>query len=133
MLTPDDLTPDAFARLTALEQSQELLRRAQFLDASSRARHADALDRHQAVLDAHEAAHIDHAFRMAHLETLIDRQQDLQVQVQALTNRLADRQDLQAARQEDHASRMARLEDIAGRIQLTLDAVLEMLRHRNGH
>ena len=28
---PDDMPLDAFARLTALEQSQELLRQAQFL------------------------------------------------------------------------------------------------------
>ena len=51
----------------------------------------------------------------------------------ALHDRMADRQDQLAARQEDHAQRMARLDDIAGQAQLTLDAVLEMLRHRNGH
>ena len=49
-MAPDDLTPDAFARLSALEQSQELLRRAQLLDASSRVRHAAALDRHEGML-----------------------------------------------------------------------------------
>jgi hypothetical protein len=118
-MTPDDLTPDAFARLSALEQSQELLRRAEFEAASSRVRHAAALDRHQADLDRHEG--------------MLLRQQDLQAQVMALHDRLADRQDSQAARQADHAARMARLEDIAGRIQLTLDAVLAMLRDRNGH
>lgn len=122
MPTPEEL----FDRLTMLE-------RAQFLHASAERRHADALDRHQAMLDAHEAAHVDHAFRMAHLAMLMDRQQDLQAQTLALADRLADMQDYQATRQDDHASRMARLEDIAGRIQLTLDAVLEMLRHRNGH
>ena len=124
-MTPDRAA-DMFDRLTMLE-------RAQFLHASAERRHAEALDRQQAMLDAHEAAHVDHAFRMAHLETLMDRQQDLQAQVQALTNRMADRQDQQTARQDDHAARMARLEDIAGRIQLTLDAVLAMLRDRNGH
>jgi predicted transcriptional regulator len=119
MPTPDDLTPDAFARLTALEQSQELLRRAQFLDASSRARHAEALDRY--------------AQRMDRLEHMLLRQQQLQAQVQALHDRMTDRQDQQAARQDDHAARLARLEDIAARIQLTLDAILAMLRDRNGH
>jgi ribosomal protein S15P/S13E len=111
-MAPDDLTPDAFARLSALEQSQELLRRAQFLDTSSRVRHAAALDRHQADL-------------ARHTQTMAD--------LAALQTRLADRQDHQAARQQDHAARMARLEDIAGRIQRTLDAVLAMLRDRNGH
>jgi hypothetical protein len=118
-MAPDDLTPDAFARLSALEQSQELLRRAQFEAASSRARHAAALDRHEADLDRHEAMLARHTQTMADLA--------------ALQTRLADRQDSQAARQADHAARMARLEDIAGRIQLTLDAVLAMLRDRNGH
>ena len=70
--------------------------------------------------------HAEHTRRMASLDEMLLRQQDLQSQVMALHDRLATRQD-------DHFSRMVRLEDIAGRIQLTLDAVLEMLRHRNGH
>jgi hypothetical protein len=122
----EHLTPDAFARLSALEQSQELLRRAQCLDASSRTRHAEGLDRHQILLEVHASS-------IVRLEDMLLRQQDLQAQVMALHDRMATRQDQQVARQDDHAARMARLEDIAGRIQLTLDAVLEMLRHRNGH
>ena len=112
MPTPDDLTPDAFARLSALEQSQELLRRAQFLDASSRARHAAALDRHQDVLDAHAAT-------LAHLESMLLRQQQLQTQLTAIQERMD-------ARVDDHAQRMAQL-------QLILEAILAMLRDRNGH
>jgi hypothetical protein len=118
MPTPDDLTPDAFARLSALEQSQELLRRAQFLADSSQRRQVQAIDRYADDLLRHEG--------------MLLRQQHLQAQAQALADRLTDRQDSQAARQQDHAARMARLEDIAGRIQLTLDAVLAMLRDRNG-
>lgn len=110
-MTPDDLTPDAFARLSALEQSQELLRRATFLDARSRARHAAALDRQQAKLD-------DHAARTVALETLLTRQQ----QQQALLHSLM----------EDTHTRMAQNEEMLGKVQLTLDAALEMLRHRNG-
>ena len=74
-----------------------------------------------------------HDAQLALLTSLLERQQEMQAQVLTLADRLADRQDQQAVRQDDHAARMARLEDIAGRIQLTLDAVLEMLRHRNGH
>lgn len=112
MPTPDDLTPDAFARLSALEQSQELLRRAEFEAASSRVRHAAALDRHQADLERHEA--------------MLARQTQTMADLAALQTRLADRQDEHAAHQQDHAQRMAQL-------QLILEAILQMLRDRNGH
>ena len=117
-MTPD-IAADMFDRLTMLE-------RAQFLHASAERRHAEALDRHQALLDAHEVAHVDHAFRMAHLETMIDRQQRLQEHMLDLQAQLTTHQD-------DHAERLARLEEITAKVQLTLDTVLEMLRHRNGH
>jgi hypothetical protein len=126
MPTPDDLTPDAFARLTALEQSQELLRRAQFLDMASRGRHAATLEyheewlvQHQASLDAHEAMLARHTQTMADLA--------------ALQTKLDARQDDLAAHQQAHAQHMARLDQMVAHAQHTLDAVLDMLRNRNGH
>ena len=100
---------EVFDRLTNLE-------RAQFLSASAQRRHIEALDRHQGVLD-------DHARRMAHLEAMLARQQDLQAQMLAVQATLATRQD-------DHAARMTRLEEISAKLQLTLDAVLALLRHQ---
>ena len=67
------------------------------------------------------------------LTSLLHRQQDLQAQMLTVQATLATRQDDHAARMDEHAQRMARLEEISARVQLTLDAVLAMLRHRNGH
>lgn len=104
-MTSDELTPDAFARLSALEQSQELLRRAQFLDASSRARHAEALDRQQAHLDRHEA--------------MLARQQDLQQSLLHLLVAMRDRMDKTDSRIAQNEAMLQRL--------------IDMQRHRNGH
>ena len=79
----DDLTPDAFARLTALEQSQALLRQAEVLNAASLARHEQIVSRHE---------------------------QDLVL----------------------HGQRLAHIDELLAKVQLTLDAVLAMLRDRNG-
>lgn len=122
----DPLPDDVFDRLTILE-------RAQFLYDSAQRRHSEALDRQQRDRDRHAALHQEHLTRMAHLEALMDRQQDLQAQMLAVQDRLVTRQDDQTARLDDHAARMARLEEISAKVQLTLDAVLAMLRHRNGH
>ena len=126
MPTPDDMTPDAFARLSALEQSLELLRLAQFEGASSRARHADALDRQETM----HAAHVRH---MGRLLDVLQRQQELQAQLMALQGGLATRQDQQAARQDDHARRLAQHEAVMAQLQTILVGVLELLRHRGGY
>ena len=125
-MTPDDLTPNAFARLTALEQSQELLRRAQFLETSSRARHAEALDRQETM----HAAHVRH---MGRLLDVLHRQQELQAQLLALQGGLTTRQDQQAACQDDHARRLAQHEAVMAQLQTILVGVLELLRNRNGY
>ena len=117
---------DVFARLTALEQSQELLRLAQFLETSSRARHADALDRQETM----HAAHVRH---MGRLIDVLQRQQELQAQLMALQGAMATTQDQQAARQDDHARRLAQHEAVMAQLQCILVGVLELLRHRGGH
>jgi hypothetical protein len=120
------LTPDAFARLTALEQSQELLRRAQFLETSSRARHAEAIDRYETM----HAAHVRH---MGRLLDVLQRQQELQAQLMALQGAMATTQEQQAARQDDHARRLAQHEAVMAQLQTILVGVLELLRNRNGY
>ena len=122
----DDMTPDAFARLTALEQSQALLRLAHFEAASSRARQADAIDRYETM----HAAHVRH---MGRLLDVLQRQQELQAQLMALQGDMATRQDQQAARQDDHARRLAQHEAVMAQLQTILVGVLELLRHRGGH
>ena len=67
-----------------------------------------------------------HDAQIALLTNLLERQQDLQAQMLTVQVVLGHGQD-------NHAERLARLEDISAKVQLTLDAVLAMLRHRNGH
>jgi hypothetical protein len=105
METPDDLTPDAFARLTALEQSQELLRRAQLLDTSSRVRHAAALDRHEGML--------------THLADIVTRQQDLQATLLTMI--------------EETRNRMTQNETRITQNEAMLQRLIDIQRHRNGH
>jgi hypothetical protein len=105
MLTPDDLTPDAFARLTALEQSQELLRRAQLLDTSSRVRHAAALDRHEGML--------------TQLTAIMTRQQEMQA---TLLQMMVDMRD-----------RMNQTDTRITQNEAMLQRLIDMQRHRNGH
>ena len=81
-----------------------ILERAQFLYDSSQRRHAEALDRHQAQLDRHEAMHQEHISRMATLEQLLSAQSRMQQQ----------------------------LIDISARLQLTMDAIKDLLERRNG-
>lgn len=122
----DDLTPDAFVRLSALEQSQELLRRAQFLDMSSRARHAATLEYHEEWLVQHQAQLDAHARSMIHLQEMLDRQQELQAQV----NELQAKMD---ARIDDHAGRLSQHDAVMAQLQLILEAILALLRGGNGH
>jgi hypothetical protein len=64
MDTPDDLFPDNLERLTLLERAQQL--------------HDVTLRRHAESLRRHEVWHQEHLERMARLEDLIARQQQLQ-------------------------------------------------------
>ena len=126
MSTLDDLTPDAFARLTALEQSQELLCRAQFLNDASQRWHAETLP-----YLAHQTRH-DEAARPAYGPPGRHGASPAGAPVPGDgPGRPSGRQTGLAGgtpggpRQPHGAAwRTSR-----ARIQLTLDAVLEMLRH----
>ena len=132
-------TPD-LDRLTILE-------RAQLLHDATLRRHGELLDRH--------------ADDMARLAQIVERQQQLQTDLQALVAGLLQRQDDQTARLERHAARLTRLEDVVLRLdaahaqqderldrltaiaaqhetrmaalQQTLDAIKDMLERGNGH
>ena len=103
-----------------------LLKRAQLLHDATLARHGDLLD--------------SHAEQLTLLLGLEQRQQQHEAEILALLARLADRQDDLAQHQRDHAAHMARLgaliaqhEEHMDALRQILGAVLEMLRHRNGH
>jgi predicted RNase H-like nuclease (RuvC/YqgF family) len=132
-------TPD-LDRLTILE-------RAQLLHDATLRRHGELLDRH--------------ADDLARLAQIVERQQQLQTDLQALAAGLLQRQDDQTARLERHAARLTLLEDVVLRLdaahaqqderldrltaiaaqhetrmaalQQTLDAIKDMLERGNGH
>jgi predicted RNase H-like nuclease (RuvC/YqgF family) len=132
-------TPD-LDRLTILE-------RAQLLHDATLRRHGELLDRH--------------ADDLARLAQIVERQQQLQTDLQALAAGLLHRQDDQTARLERHAARLTLLEDVVLRLdaahaqqderldrltaiaaqhetrmaalQQTLDAIKDMLDRGNGH
>jgi DNA polymerase III delta prime subunit len=105
MLAPDDLTPDAFARLSAMEQSQELLRRAEFEAASSRVRHAAALDRHEGML--------------TQLTAIMTRQQEMQATLLEVI--------------EETRHRITQNETRITQNEAMLQRLIDIQRHRNGH
>jgi len=70
----------------------------------------------QQRLDHYDALHTEHVTRM---EAMSRSQQRAQTLLHSLL--------------EDIHQRMTQNEVLAAKVQLTLDAVLEMLRHRNGH
>jgi hypothetical protein len=109
---PDDLTPDAFARLTALEQSQELLRRAQFLADSSQRRQAQATCRHHADLVRHEAM-------LTQLTDIMTRQQEMQATLLQMI--------------EDTRHRITQNETRIAQNEAMLERLIDIQRHRNGH
>jgi hypothetical protein len=94
----ESMPDEVFDRLTSLE-------RAQFLSESAQRRHAEAIDRY-------EAMHQDHAARMGHLETLLERQQEMQ------------------------ATLLTMIEETRTRItqnEAMLQRLIDLQRHRNGH
>jgi hypothetical protein len=100
------------------EERLTILERAQLLHDATLRRHGDLLDRL-------EDSRLQHEARMARLEDIMVEQHRLHVDLRVIADRLAERQDAQAAQ-------MARHEEVMLRLAQTLDAIKEMLERRNG-
>jgi len=94
----------------------------------------------QQRLDHYDALHTEHVTRMARLdrqyEKLTEIARDLaqtQDRMEAMSRSQQRAQALLHSLLEDMHQRMTQHDALAAKVQLTLDAVLEMLRHRNGH
>ena len=98
-------TTDPLDRLTLLERAQLL--------------HDATLRRHGEMLDRHEDQLIEHAARMARLETLMHDQHRLQGELRAIAEHLTQRQD-------SH-------DEVMRHLAQTLDAIKDMLDRGNGH